>query len=79
MLRYVESIQLIVIIFLIANNYDSANIFTDRYMNPPDKALVLCLDEKSHIQALDRTQRAEFIRVISVRQMTPRERKAYEP
>src|ERR1035438_1212433 len=26
------------------------------YMNPPDKALVLCLDEKSQIKALDRTQ-----------------------
>src|SRR6266481_5514267 len=26
------------------------------YMNPPDKALVLCLDEKSQMQALDRTQ-----------------------
>jgi transposase len=26
------------------------------YMNPPHKALVLCLDEKSQIQALDRTQ-----------------------
>jgi transposase len=26
------------------------------YLNPPDKALVLCLDEKSQIQALDRTQ-----------------------
>lgn len=26
------------------------------YMDPPDKALVLCLDEKSQIQALDRTQ-----------------------
>ena len=26
------------------------------YMNPPDKAVVLCLDEKSQIQALDRTQ-----------------------
>ena len=26
------------------------------YLNPPDKALVLCLDEKSPIQALDRTQ-----------------------
>jgi hypothetical protein len=25
-------------------------------MNPPGKALVLCLDEKSQIQALDRTQ-----------------------
>lgn len=26
------------------------------YMNPPEKALVLCVDEKSQIQALDRTQ-----------------------
>jgi len=26
------------------------------YMNPPDKAIVLCIDEKSQIQALDRTQ-----------------------
>jgi transposase len=26
------------------------------YMRPPDKALVLCVDEKSQIQALDRTQ-----------------------
>ena len=26
------------------------------YLNPPDHALVLCLDEKSQIQALDRTQ-----------------------
>ena len=26
------------------------------YMNPPDKALVLCVDEKSQIQALDRSQ-----------------------
>ena len=25
------------------------------YMNPPDRALVLCVDEKSQIQALDRT------------------------
>jgi len=28
------------------------------YMNPPDKALLLCVDEKSQIQALDRTQPA---------------------
>lgn len=28
------------------------------YMNPPDKALVLCVDEKSQIQALDRTRPA---------------------
>jgi transposase len=26
------------------------------YVNPPDKALVLCVDEKGQIQALDRTQ-----------------------
>lgn len=26
------------------------------YLNPPDRALVLCADEKSQIQALDRTQ-----------------------
>jgi transposase len=26
------------------------------YLNPPDKALVLCIDEKSQIQALDRSQ-----------------------
>jgi len=26
------------------------------YLNPPDKALVFCVDEKSQIQALDRTQ-----------------------
>lgn len=26
------------------------------YLNPPDNAMVLCVDEKSQIQALDRTQ-----------------------
>jgi transposase len=26
------------------------------YLNPPDKALILCIDEKSQIQTLDRTQ-----------------------
>ena len=26
------------------------------YLNPPEKAVVLCVDEKSSIQALDRTQ-----------------------
>jgi transposase len=26
------------------------------YLNPPDKAMVLCMDEKSQVQALDRTQ-----------------------
>ena len=28
------------------------------YLNPPDKAVVLCMDEKSSIQALDRTQKS---------------------
>jgi len=26
------------------------------YLNPPQEAIVLCVDEKSQIQALDRTQ-----------------------
>ena len=26
------------------------------YLNPPDNALVLCVDEKSQVQALERTQ-----------------------
>ena len=26
------------------------------YLNPPDRAMVLCVDEKTQIQALDRTQ-----------------------
>src|SRR5581483_5640498 len=26
------------------------------YLNPPDRAIVLCVDEKSQVQALDRTQ-----------------------
>ena len=26
------------------------------YLNPPEEAIVLCVDEKSQIQALDRTQ-----------------------
>ena len=32
------------------------------YLNPPDKALVLCVDEKSQIQALDRTRPATPLR-----------------
>ena len=30
--------------------------FVALYLNPPDKALVLCVDEKSHIQELERSQ-----------------------
>ena len=26
------------------------------YLNPPDKALIFCVDEKSQVQALERTQ-----------------------
>jgi hypothetical protein len=26
------------------------------YLNPPDRAIVLCVDEKSQVQALNRTQ-----------------------
>ncbi|OLI67098.1 hypothetical protein IXO159_06535, partial [Xanthomonas oryzae pv. oryzae] len=28
----------------------------DLYLNPPDHALVLCVDEQSQVQALERTQ-----------------------
>ena len=28
------------------------------YLGPPEHALVLCVDEKSQIQALDRTQKS---------------------
>ena len=33
------------------------------YMNPPDRALVLCVDENSQIQALDRSLRSMQERV----------------
>lgn len=32
------------------------------YLNPPDKALVLCVDEKSQIQALERTRKITPVR-----------------
>jgi transposase len=32
------------------------------YLNPPDKALVLCVDEKSQIQALERTRQTTPVR-----------------
>ena len=38
--------------FLVEKVRDIAGI----YLNPPDKAIVLCVDEKSQVQALDRTQ-----------------------
>jgi transposase len=45
--------------FKVSNDPCFAEKVTDvvgLYMNPPDRALVLCVDEKSQIQALDRTQ-----------------------
>jgi transposase len=45
--------------FKVSNDPKFAEKVTDvvgLYMNPPDKALVLCVDEKSQIQALHRTQ-----------------------
>jgi transposase len=45
--------------FKISNDPNFEEKVTDvvgLYMRPPDRALVLCVDEKSQIQALDRTQ-----------------------
>ena len=45
--------------FKLANDPRFCEKLTDvvgLYLNPPEKALVLCVDEKSQIQALDRTQ-----------------------
>jgi len=45
--------------FKLSNDPQFAEKVTDvvgLYLNPPAKALVLCVDEKSQIQALDRTQ-----------------------
>jgi transposase len=45
--------------FKLSNDPCFADKVTDvvgLYLNPPDRALVLCVDEKSQIQALDRTQ-----------------------
>ena len=39
-----------------ALNLEWSMIQTDRAVDPPERALVLCVDEKSQIQALDRTQ-----------------------
>lgn len=40
------------------------------YLNPPDKAVVLCVDEKSQVQALDRTQPLLSLRPGQVRRQT---------
>lgn len=41
------------------------------YLNPPDHALVLCVDEKSQIQALNRTQPILPLRPGSIERRTP--------
>ncbi|CAI8048807.1 hypothetical protein GBAR_LOCUS26911 [Geodia barretti] len=41
------------------------------YLNPPDRALVLCVDEKSQIQALDRTRPLFAMRPGQVERRTP--------
>lgn len=41
------------------------------YLNPPDRALVLCVDEKSQIQALDRTAPLLPMRPGQVERRTP--------
>lgn len=40
------------------------------YMNPPENALVLCVDEKTQIQALDRTQPELLLRSGNPRRQT---------
>src|SRR5215471_7452222 len=45
--------------FKVSNDPEFADKLQDivgLYLNPPERAMVLCLDEKSQIQALDRTQ-----------------------
>jgi len=47
-------------VFKVSNDPNFEEKFWDvigLYLNPPDKALVLCCDEKSQCQALERTQR----------------------
>jgi transposase len=39
-----------------AHFVEKLNDIVGLYLNPPDKSLMLCVDEKSQIQALDRTQ-----------------------
>jgi transposase len=40
------------------------------YMNPPERAIVLCVDEKSQLQALDRTQPELPLRSANARRQT---------
>lgn len=45
------------------------------YLNPPDKALVLCVDEKAQIQALDRTRPLRPMRPGQVERRTHDDRR----
>jgi len=40
------------------------------YMNPPENAIVLCVDEKTQIQALDRTQPILPLKVYQPKRIT---------
>jgi hypothetical protein len=48
-------------------------LFCKRYLNPPEqtRAIVLCVDEKSQIQALDRSQPILPLRPGQVERRTP--------
>lgn len=43
----------------------------DLYMNPPENALVLSVDEKTQIQALDRTQPVITLKVGKPKRLQP--------
>jgi len=42
--------------------FDKVRDIVSLYMSPPSRAIVLCVDEKSQIQALDREQRSSLWR-----------------
>ena len=49
------------------------------YLNPPERAVVLSIDEKSQIQALDRTQPGRPLRADDARLQAPRYHHAVKP
>jgi transposase len=51
---------------------DKVRDIVGRYLNPPDKAFVLCVDEKTGIQALDRTQPILTVRLAQDHRREPR-------
>jgi len=48
------------------------------YLNPPDESLVLCVDERTQIQALDRTQPGLPMKKVAW-ELEPTTRSATEP